>query len=119
MEETSNSRKEYATELAGLLSEYRAQDVVAIDVADVSDVTDLLIICTVNSGGHLRGLYRRVVDYLSEHKIETLRSAKRPDENRWVLIDCGFMVIHLMDAESREFYELEKLWFSGETIYSD
>jgi ribosomal silencing factor RsfS len=39
-------------------------------------------------------------------------------EEGWILLDCGRFVIHLMDQEHRAFYELEKLWFRSQALYS-
>ena len=108
-----------ALEVAGMLSDHRGEDVVVIHVGEVSSWTDFFVICTVRSATHLRGLLRALEELFRARQIEPLNGGKHlRQEEGWVLIDCGAFVVHLMDSERREFYELEKLWFKGKTIYS-
>ena len=82
-----------------------------------SSWTDYFIIATVTSQTHMRGIVRYVNGFLHEHSIEPLRRRKRVDEEGWILIDCGDFVVHLMTQENRDFYELERLWYSGKKLY--
>ena len=106
-------------EVAKLLDEHRGEKVTALYIGQMSDWTDYFVITTVRSSAHLKGLVRLLNEFFLEKSITPLQSAKtRSRETGWVLIDCGRFVIHLMDQEHREFYELEKLWFNNELIYS-
>ena len=109
--------KDRVIEIASILDEHRGENTVAIYIGDQSSFTDYFIITTVTSNAHLKGLYRELRTYLSENGIEPLHKTKGFNEENWVLIDCGYFVIHLMDSEMREFYELERLWFAGEKVY--
>lgn len=105
--------------IAKLLEEHRGEQVTALYIGEMSDWTDYFIITTVRSAAHLKGLLRLLKEALSERSITPLRSTKTHSrETGWVLVDCGRFVIHLMDQEHRDFYELEKLWFNNELIYS-
>jgi ribosome-associated protein len=106
-------------EVSRLLEEHRGEEVRALYIGEMSSWTDYFIICTVRSPTHLRGLVRSLEGYFSENGLRPLtpRKTSRNAEG-WVLIDCGNFVIHLMDQQHREFYELEKLWFKNELIYS-
>jgi ribosome-associated protein len=116
MEGTS---RDNAVAIARMLEEHRAEEVVVLDVAEMAGWTDFFVIATVASGTHRRGLLRQVSEFLEARRIEPLNKRRHPeDEEGWVLIDCGNLVIHLMDAERRAFYELEKLWFRSERVYS-
>jgi ribosome-associated protein len=116
MEDTA---RDDAVSVARLLEEHRGKDVVVLDVGEMAGWTDYFVIATVASNAHRRGLLRILQEFLESRRIEPLNKRRHPeDEEGWVLIDCGNLVIHLMDPERRAFYELEKLWFRSERIYS-
>ncbi len=104
-------------EVGQMIDEHKGENTVVIDVREQSSWTSFFVISTVNSVGHLKGLTRRIKNFLTEKDVNVLHRHKRIADDGWELIDCGFMVIHLMSQEMREFYDLEKLWFSGETVY--
>ncbi|MDC7227040.1 MAG: ribosome silencing factor [Spirochaetales bacterium] len=119
MEDTAkNDKDKLILETAKLLEEHKARDVAAIDVQGQNSWTDYFILATANSQGHMRGLLKNVRSFLVEQNVEFKNKYKHIDDFTWLFIDCGFMVIHLMDDETREFYDLEKLWFNGRSIYS-
>lgn len=72
-------------------------------------ITDVFVIGTGTSNRHVRSLADDV-----EHRLRELgdRPIRREgaDYGRWVLLDYGDFVIHLFDAETRDFYDLERLW---------
>ena len=106
-------------DIAKLLADHRGEQVTAFYIGEMSDWTDYFIIATVRSAAHLKGLLRLLGGVLAEKSTTPLRSTKAHSrETGWVLIDCGRFVVHLMDREHRDFYELEKLWFNNELIYS-
>ncbi|HDQ15139.1 MAG TPA: ribosome silencing factor [Sediminispirochaeta sp.] len=109
--------EEIAVEVGRILDEHKCRDTVVIDVREQSSWTDYFVIATVNSMGHLRGLVRQLKRDLSEKQIGILHRHKRVAEDGWELIDCGFMLIHLMDEPTRDFYDLEKLWFNGKVMF--
>jgi ribosome-associated protein len=112
--------KHEVIEIARLLDEHKAEDTVVLDLKELCSFSDFFIITTVRSQAHLRGLLMNLNDYLNKHNIESLNSSKNrtaADTQSWLLIDCGSFIIHLMEKEAREFYELEKLWFKSEVLY--
>ncbi len=117
MEDIAN-RKEKVLKIAQFIDELKAQDTTVLDLTNHdSSWTDFFIITTVNSSVQMKGIYKKLQAELEVQKIEPLWRHKRIDNDKWVLIDCEYFVIHLMDRESRDFYELEKLWFNSEMIY--
>ncbi|MFO8064437.1 MAG: ribosome silencing factor [Spirochaetota bacterium] len=114
-----SENKETVIEVSELLKDYDGGGTVAIYVGEVSSFTDYFVISTARSMTHLSGLHRRVEEHLSRRNVNPLNRHKRSDENGWTLLDFGFMVIHLMTEDMREFYELERLWFNGTVIYRD
>ncbi len=107
MKETS---REAAEKLKTYLEDHKCTDVVAIDVSEECSWTDCFVIATVSSVGHLRGVVHQIWDEINELGLTVSNRHKSPETSGWELIDCGDIVIHLMSAELREFYNLEKLW---------
>jgi ribosome-associated protein len=99
-----------AKEIARFLTDSKCQDVVVLDVNPECSWADCFIIGTVNSTGHLNGVVHEIWDELTSLQMTVNNRHKSPAGDGWTLIDCGDIVIHLMSAELREFYSLEKLW---------
>ena len=109
-----------ALELGTLLSEHRGIDVAVMDMRELNFWTDFFVIATVTSGAHLGGLERHIKEYAREKGLEILRRSRRPEAaDDWCLIDFGNLVIHLMSAQARAFYELERLWSAAPLIYKN
>lgn len=99
------------------IEDLNGMDTIAIDISAQSSWTSYFIITTVTSAAHTRGILKELSDTLEKYDAVPLWRHKKMDNDKWVLIDCGDIVIHLMDKDAREFYDLEKLWFNGEVIY--
>lgn len=109
--------KEKALEIGELLKDSKGADVTVIDVSRLNSWTDFFVIVTVNSSVHGQGLYKAVKDYVKANDLEIhVPNRKTPDGDDWNLMDIGPIVVHLMSAEARAFYDLEKLWNGGEKL---
>jgi ribosome-associated protein len=124
-----------ALELGKLLADHRGLKVVVMDMRALNFWTDFFIIATVTSNTHLSGLERHIKDYTKEKGLEILHRSKRPDKKinpasselssagglsgseEWSLLDLGGIVIHLMTAKIRDFFELERLWNAAPIIF--
>ncbi len=88
----------------------KAEDIVILDVREVSSVTDYFVIAAGTSEPHLRAIMDEIVDKLrEEHNLRpkaidgTLRAA-------WVVLDYFDVIVHVMRRDVRERYDLETLW---------
>lgn len=93
----------------GSLDDLKAIDVRSIDVTKFSDVTDWMVLASGTSNRHVRSLVNRVVEDLKATKTQPLGVEGR-ETSEWVLVDYGDVVLHVMQAETRSFYDLERLW---------
>lgn len=91
------------------LEDMKAKEIVTIDVAGISDVTDTLIICTGTSKRHVRSIAEQTA-LASKNAGEVPLGVEGLEGSEWVLIDLGNIVVHVMQDETRQFYQLEKLW---------
>ncbi len=78
-------------------------------------VTDVFVIGSGTSNRHVRSLADDVEMKLREHGERPLRR-EGADYGRWVLLDYGDIVVHLFDTETRDFYDLERLWADAPRI---
>jgi ribosome-associated protein len=117
-----------ALELGKLLQDYRAKDVVVMDLRQLNFWTDFFVIATVTSHTHLQGLERHIKEFTREKGIVIQRHSPQPRvqneaaplvEDTWRLIDLGTIVIHLMSTKTRAFYELERLWSAATVIFQE
>lgn len=117
MSDKQEAAQGHVIAIASLIDDAQSQETVALDVRASCGFADYFVITTVNSQGHLRGLITQLDELFRERSIEPVHPRKRDAEMGWVLIDLGFVVIHLMSRELREFYELERLWFGSRQLF--
>ncbi len=87
----------------------KAEEIVALDVRELTIITDYFVICTGKSSIQIRAISDRIEDKLRNSGERKLRVEGR-QEATWVLMDYGDVVVHVMAAEQRDFYRLEELW---------
>ncbi len=87
----------------------RAEDIVALNVAEVSLLADYFVICHGNSDKQVMAIANEIVSLSQKSQIEVKR-VEGKESARWILIDLGDVIIHVFHKEEREFYNLEKLW---------
>ena len=95
-----------------VLEDMKAIDVLAIDVRELTSISDHMIFCTGTSNRHARSIIDRVVDKMKAISMPVL-GIEGYDSGQWVLIDLGDAIVHVMLSDVREFYKLEDLWSIG------
>ena len=96
-------------EISLLLEEYKAENVIKLDVKDKSSVTDTMIIASGRSTRHEKSIADNIIKKLKKIKVKPL-GIEGYTKSEWVLIDFGDVLVHVMHPDAREFYSLEKLW---------
>lgn len=96
------------------LEDLKAVDIRVLDVTGVAGFTDLMIIASGNSNRQVKALADRVVERCRESGTRP-QGVEGEREAKWILVDLGDIVVHVMDPETRTFYNLEKLWSVGES----
>jgi ribosome-associated protein len=116
MAESSNNSRELAELAARLLEDHKGEDTVILDLRQVSSLTDYFVITTARSSAHMAGLLKELSRFFTEMGVRPINSHKKVSGKGWLLLDCGDFVVHVMEKEERQFYELERLWFRAERV---
>ena len=91
------------------LNEVKGRDISCLEVSELTDFTDIMSIVTGNTIRQVRALADSLVVSAKKNDVEIL-GVEGYSEGDWTLIDLGDLVVHIMLPETREFYDLEKLW---------
>lgn len=91
------------------IDDIKAQNITTLDVRGKSTITDYLVICTGTSSRHVMSIADHLLEQARAAGIDTLGSEGR-DTGEWIVVDLGETIVHVMQEESRELYQLEKLW---------
>lgn len=95
--------------IAQVIDEMKGEDLVTLDVRDMTDIADYMVIASGTSDRHVRAVAGKVIDELRDRGVRPL-GVEGQQTGDWVLLDYGDVIVHIMRKSTREFYELEKLW---------
>lgn len=94
------------------LEDIKARDIKVLDVRKLTSFWDSLIIASADSNRQVKALAHHVRDKLKEAGA-TIVGVEGEETGEWVLVDCGDIVIHVMQPAVRAYYNLEELWESA------
>jgi ribosome-associated protein len=103
------NQSEFVQFVIDKLEDMKARDIVQVNVEGKSTVTDMLLVCSGNSKKHVSSIAENLVVEMKSADIPPL-SVEGKETGEWVLVDLGNVVVHVMQDETRDFYQLEKLW---------
>ena len=110
-----NTPKEIALRAAKVLDDRKGLGIKLLEVTDVTSIADYFLICTGTSSTHVKALCDAVEEALDEAGEPALRREGHRS-GTWVLLDYGCLVVHVFTEETRQFYDLERLWSDAKKV---
>lgn len=95
--------------IATSLGDLKGRNILVLDVAEHTDVTDHMVLASGTSERHIRSLVDNVEAAARDCGARVLGVEGR-ETAEWVLVDLGDVVVHVMQPQTRAFYDLERLW---------
>jgi ribosome-associated protein len=99
----------HLTPFLDLLEDKKAEDIRCIDVHEHTTVTNHMIVATCQSKPQIKALASYITELAKKQGI-TILGVEGDENNEWVLVDLGNIILHLMLPDIRQYYDLEKLW---------
>ena len=106
--------REQVMKLLGILDDKKALDIIAIDVADKTIIADWFVICSGASVIQVKAICDEVLEKYEEIGLR-LKRKEGYTEGRWIVLDFGYVLLHIFYPEEREYYNIERLWTDGAT----
>lgn len=107
---------EIAQHAANTAVDRKADDVLILDVAELTTVCDCFVIASAPTRVQTKDIAQKIEDGLDAVGVKKLRVQGR-DEGNWILIDYGFVVVHVFLTQERQFYDLEGRWSAGKVVF--
>lgn len=101
--------------MARLAWEKKAENIVVLDVAELTQFTNFFVLLTGQVDQHLKTIADYIIDTLRSRNIRP-HHVEGMDHLHWILIDYVDVVIHMFLADVREFYDLEALWGHAQSL---
>jgi ribosome-associated protein len=112
----TQSSAELAQRAATILLDHKANDVVLLSLAGVSDMTDFFLIASGTSDTHVRSLGNSVLEEMKRDSGQMAHHVEGLSQGRWVLLDYVDVVVHIFHPTLRSFYQIERLWADAESV---
>ncbi len=102
--------------IARILEDHKAEDLVVLDIGEVSYIADFFVICTGHSETHTESLAEEVEFELKKEGVLP-QGVEGMRGSRWILLDYGSVVVHIFTPEGRLLYDLERIWNQAKRVH--
>ena len=106
---SGDNSRELAEAIADVLDSKTGRDIKVLHVEDKTVIAEYFVLCTGNSSTQIKGLAGEVEFRIGERGV-TPYGVEGRDNNSWLILDYSNVIVHIFSRESREFYNLDKLY---------
>jgi len=109
-------RKDFVKRIKDLLEEKKAEEVSALFVGDLTSLADYFVIASASSETHAKALADYLEESVKKEFGELPHHVEGKEFNRWLVVDYGDTIVHIMLPEVRDYYGLDWLWSDAERL---
>lgn len=114
----NESSKKMVLAAIDALEDKKAENIQIIDISEISPLADYFVIANGSNRNQVQALADHVEEILSRLGYER-RPIEGYDNANWILLDFKDVIIHIFDQESRQYYDLERIWRDGKLVTAD
>ncbi|GAA4809220.1 ribosomal silencing factor RsfS [Marinicella pacifica] len=106
---TRQTAQQAITVLTQAVENAKAQNIITLNVAHLTSITDYMLICSGTSSRHMRHIAETTLAAAEDAGL-TVISREGMNSQDWMIVDVGDVIVHVMSEQARGFYQLEGLW---------
>jgi ribosome-associated protein len=108
---------ELARDIADILLDKQGEDIIILDIHDLTTITDYFVICTGDNRRQLATMANTIQETLKQQGPGYFaKGVEGTADSGWILLDYNSVIVHLFDVETRRYYQLEELWSAGRIV---
>lgn len=100
--------------ITACLEDQKAMNIIVLNVANQTAITDYMIICSGRSSRHVQAIAENIIPILKTKNLPII-NVTGMNTNEWVIVDFGDYIVHIMQPDTRELFNLEELWHDSIT----
>ena len=108
-QKTRQTAQQAMTVLTQAVENAKAQNIITLNVAHLTSITDYMLICSGTSSRHMRHIAETTLAAAEDAGL-TVISREGMNSQDWMIVDVGDVIVHVMSEQARGFYQLEGLW---------
>ena len=108
--------KELALRIADILDEKKGENILVLDVAHLTSVTDYFVICSARNTIQVGTMAEDIEEKLLKEEDLEARRKEGYRDSRWVVLDHASVIVHVFHEQEREYYNIERLWMDGSNV---
>ena len=106
-----SSSYQIAKKASELAFSKKAEDILIIEIKDLTSIADYFVICTANSVIHGKAIYETILDgFVPKEKPDRVEGLKN---STWIIMDYINIIVHIFQEKERSYYSIERLWNDG------
>ena len=109
-------RKDFVKKIASILDDKKAENISALDVKGLTSLTDYFVIASATSETHARALADYVEEEIKKQTGERPHHVEGREYNRWLVLDYGDVIVHVMLPDVRDYYGIDWLWADAKKV---
>ena len=114
--EVSLDALDFTNLLIDVMLDKKASDILLLDVQDQVIFADYFLMCSADSSRQIKALVDGIAKEAKQEAREIPMSIEGKPDDSWMMLDYGYVVVHIFAPESREFYNLEELWQDARVV---